>query len=178
MGYLITTLLVTKRSDLSAIWGSTWTKGKSILRGVGASLLLRMCLGIYLVIFKLFEKPGADIPNLLFLSINESIISINQYYHPLLGLLFVAFLVPVYEEILFRGVILSATEKHMRFVAANIFQALLFGLVHLDLKLFPFFFVFGFMAGYYRNKSRSLAPGIAMHVTNNFISFLAMLRLG
>lgn len=176
IGYLLTTLLVTRLSDLPMVWGSSWNKQQSILKGIGAVFLLRVFLGIYLLIYKHFETPEA--PELFILSINKSIQAINQYYHPLLGFLFVAIIGPIYEEFLFRGVILSASEKHMRFLFANILQAFFFGLVHVDLKLFPFFFVFGFIAGYYRNRSQSLAPGIAMHIVNNTISFFAILRLG
>lgn len=172
LGYLVTTLLVVKRSDLAHFWGKTWTKKQTILKALGAIFLMRVGLGIYASILKIVSGSSLETSSLL--SINDTIVSINQFYHPMLGFLFVVLIGPVYEEFLFRGVILSATEKYMRFALANTFQAALFAAIHLDLKLFPFYFVFGFVTGYYRNKAQSLAPGIVIHTINNLIAFIAI----
>ncbi len=137
------------------------------------SSCLKTGVGIYLTLLKVagfgFEE------SLTFLSITDSIRALNQYYHPALGFLFVVCLVPFYEEVMFRGIFLSSCEKHIRFFIANSLQAFTFALIHQELKLIPFYFAFGYLAGYYRRKSQSLAPGISMHVTNNFLAFLALL---
>jgi membrane protease YdiL (CAAX protease family) len=171
-GVLITTLLL-QRTDFLLIRGQIWTLRKSIYTGIGLAFLVRLLLGIYLVLIQ-FIGISQTAP-LTFLSIQDSIISLNQFYHPALGFLFVVLLVPFYEEILFRGVFLSSCEKHMRFFIANSLQAFLFALLHQELKLIPFYFAFGYLAGYFRRKSQSLAPGISMHVTNNCLAFLSLL---
>ncbi len=168
---MIGTVLLLKRSDLSLFWGKLWSRGKSIGTGIGIAFLLRFILGICVAFFKLL---GYSYTPMAFLSITDSIRSINQFYHPLAGFLIVVILVPVYEEILFRGVFLSACEKHMKFFWANCFQAAVFAAIHLDWKLFIFYFAVGMVAGIYRNRSQSLAPGIVMHITNNLLAFIAI----
>jgi uncharacterized protein len=176
--FFLLTFLFFRKRDLGIFWGTVWNKKKSILKGIGAVLLLRFGLGI---LIRLFNKPDINLslenPGIL-LAIKESIISINQYYHPLIGFLFVVLIVPFYEEILFRGVFTSALEKYMKFWLANILQATAFAAMHLELLYFPFYLAFGIVAGHFRQKSQSLAPGISMHVTNNFLAFLGILRLG
>lgn len=178
--FFISSLFVTisflRKSDLSIFWGSLWTKRKSIGIGVGLALSLKFALSFYQVMYRAFNLPITDTSTIL--SINENILSINEYYHPLVGFLFVVIIVPVYEEVIFRGIILSSIEKHLKFYWANIIQALIFAAIHQQLKLLPFYFLFGISAGYYRSKSQSLAPGIVLHMLNNFIAFMAILWLG
>ncbi|MEO7988521.1 MAG: CPBP family glutamic-type intramembrane protease [Chryseolinea sp.] len=175
-GMLIITCFFVKKSDLSIFWGGTWASGESIGRGIGAAFLLKFAAGLLMGFFKIFDFASIDFAPLL--SVNDSIISINKYYHPMIGALFVVILVPIYEEVIFRGVILSAIEKHFKFVWANIFQATLFALLHMELKFIPFYILFGFLAGYLRSRSQSLLPGIVMHIVNNFMAFLSILWLG
>jgi membrane protease YdiL (CAAX protease family) len=173
-GFLLATLILLRKPDISMITGTEWPLSKSIGKGIGLALLLKLCTGVYIVFLnKMGWGYDMDKPMAL-LTINESIMSINTYYHPLIGFATVALIVPVYEEILFRGVCLSAAEKYMKMFWANSFQATGFALVHQDWKLIPFYFAFGFIAGHLRNKSQSLAPGIVMHITNNALAFLAI----
>src|SRR5690606_27733409 len=133
--------------------------------GIGMALLLKFGLGLYAAILRLTGISLYEDTTLGMLSITDDIIAVNQFYHPMVGFLMVVILVPIYEEILFRGVFLSACEKHMKFWIANSLQALAFALVHQELKLIPFYFAFAFICGHYRNKTQSLATGISLHVT-------------
>jgi membrane protease YdiL (CAAX protease family) len=145
-----------------------------VMRGVGLAIAMRVGLVIYLAVVNrtgLFPKEGS----LSIFSINDDIMSINKFYHPLVGFLFVVILVPIYEEILFRGVFLSATKKYLQFYLANAIQAFTFALAHNNLKLFIFYFVFAVIAGHYQNRTGSLTTGMSMHATNNLIAFLGIL---
>ncbi len=166
------TFVFLQRADFNGLWKRIRTQSIDLWRGVGLSFLLRFGLTGYLAIIRQlgwFSEGSLSIS-----SINDDIMSINKYYHPMIGFLFVVILVPIYEEILFRGVFLSACEKHIKFFAANILQAFVFALAHQNLKLFIFYFAFGMLAGYSRNRTQSLATGISMHMTNNFVAFLAI----
>ncbi len=176
-GLLVMTIFLLKRTDLRLIWGTLQSKGRAIGVGIGMALLLKSGLGIYAAILRfagisLFENSALGM-----LSITDDIIAVNQFYHPALGFLIVVILVPIYEEILFRGVFLSACEKHMKFWIANSLQAFVFALVHQELKLIPFYFAFAIVCGHYRNKTQSLATGISIHVTNNLLAFIGILIL-
>ncbi len=174
VGLLLVTLLFFGRNDLPLIWGNLWEKRRSVGAGIALAFFLRFGLGIYLKIYRQFT--GDESNPVSFMLVRNDILSVNQYYHPFIGFLFVVLLVPVYEEILFRGVFLSALEKNMRFVFANIVQSVVFASLHMDWKLAPFFFALGMVAGYYRNKTKSLAPGISLHITNNLLAFIAYMR--
>ena len=110
-------------------------------------------------------------------SVLDYIASINSYYHPIVGFLFVVILIPFYEEYLFRGIALSAMEKRVKFMAANALQSLFFAIMHENLSLFLFYFSFGLIAGYLVKESKSLVPGIIFHMTNNLFAFIALMRV-
>ena len=147
---------------------------KVIGKGIGFAFLLRLGFGFYVFILKEF---GVQFENILVLptSVSDHIISVNIFYSPWVGFLFVVILVPIYEEILFRGIFLSACQRNMKFVLANSFQAIVFALVHQRLILIPFYFAFGFLAGSLRKETNSMLAGTTMHMTNNLIVFLAIL---
>lgn len=184
IGMLIATLFFIRLDDLKNFWGK-WSPGRVIGVGIGISFALRFSWGIISNIRQIFMPP--DVPQVdlfdlgtfddVFLSIIETIQSINSEYHPMLGLLFVVVLVPFYEEFIFRGVFLSAMQRHIGFFWANVLQATMFALIHDNLELFIFYLAFGMAAGYLRRNSGSLAPGIIMHMMNNLLAFAAILFL-
>jgi len=176
LGIFLSTMAFVKREDVFNLWQRLRLQGRNILLGVGLALALRVGLVMYLSVV---NRMGWFTPegSLSILSINEDILSINQYYHPLIGFLVVVLLGPLYEEILFRGVFLSACKKYLHFFVANSLQAFTFALAHNNLKLFIFYFSFGLIAGHFQNRTQSLATGWAMHVTNNLIAFFGILAL-
>lgn len=90
---------------------------------------------------------------------------------PLLTLLVVALLAPIFEEIIFRGVVLGGLSRYISFGWANILQALLFAAIHDDLPRFPYYFTLGLLAGALVKRTQSLGPAIALHVLNNLLAF-------
>lgn len=62
-------------------------------------------------------------------------------------LLIAAVVVPVYEEIQFRAIILGVCTRYVSFHWDNLVQALLFSLNHGSLSLAPFYLIFGLAAG-------------------------------
>ena len=54
---------------------------------------------------------------------------------------------PISEEILFRGITLHQFMKNHTFLFANIIQAAVFAILHLDIHTFAFLFLFGIMQG-------------------------------
>lgn len=88
---------------------------------------------------------------------------------PRLGLLLlvVAVLPAVFEELAFRGVILSALLSHLGSRSAVFVSAVMFCLVHLTPLMFPFLLVMGLALGYLRVRSRSLYPSMLLHFAHN-----------
>ena len=92
-------------------------------------------------------------------------------YGPLVALLVVALLVPIFEELVFRGLILGGLTRHISFGWANTLQAVLFAAIHDDMPRFPFYLALGLLAGWLVKKTRALGPAIALHVANNALAF-------
>lgn len=92
-------------------------------------------------------------------------------YGPFVALLVVALLVPIFEELVFRGLILGGLTRHISFGWANTLQAVLFALIHDDLPRFPFYLALGLLAGWLVKKTRALSPAIALHAANNALAF-------
>lgn len=173
---LLSAISVIKLSDLKFIWGNIRSKASAIGVGIGYSLLLRLGLGIFVAIYKYSGVFKADTESTS--SIVDNIKAVNEFYHPLLGFAIVVIIVPIYEEIIFRGVFLTASEKYMKFFWANTLQATLFALAHFEWRLIPFYMAFALIAGYQKRKTESLATGIVMHITNNLIAFIVIMNSG
>ncbi|HCZ36265.1 MAG TPA: hypothetical protein DHV26_10110 [Cytophagales bacterium] len=179
-GCLVFTLGIMKRSDFIQFFTTSNGIGSAIAAGFGLALALRVALVLYSGMLKAFGIDLVSDTTTIspFLSITDSIISVNQQYSPYLGFIMVVILVPFYEEVLFRGVFLSAAQRNMNFIVANCLQSLVFAIAHQQLKLIPFYFAFGLVAGIMQRKSNGLVISTAMHITNNLIAFVFILYRG
>jgi uncharacterized protein len=173
---LIFCLGLIRNEDIKGFLPAVMNNGRAIANGVGLAFILKIGTMFYVLVMQGFGITFNEEAPSIIASIQDHIVSINTFYNPWLGFLFVAILVPFYEEILFRGVFLSATERNMRFVFANILQSTVFALVHQEWKLFPFYFAFGMIAGHWTSKTKSLITSTSMHMANNFLAFLFILH--
>src|SRR5271169_870637 len=64
-------------------------------------------------------------------------------------------LVPVFEEVFFRGLLLGWLRKHMREDLAVVAMSALFALEHGSFILAPYAFIFGISLGYVRSRTHS-----------------------
>src|SRR5690606_13035237 len=129
---------------------------------------------LFLYVYKSTFGGEEEINAYYALNIQESIIALIDKYGIITTFLLVAVLVPIYEEVIFRGIVLSSTEKHIGFISANILQAVFFALIHDSLFLFPFYFLFGLICGYLAKKSGGLLGGIIFHSINNSLAILSI----
>ena len=89
---------------------------------------------------------------------------------PMLSLLLMAFIAPVFEELVFRGLLLGGLSRHISFGWANTVQALLFAAIHDDPPRFVYYFAMGLFGGWLVKRTGSLGPAIALHVLNNTVA--------
>lgn len=94
---------------------------------------------------------------------------------PALALALIAVLVPLYEELVFRGFILGGLARHISFGWANAWQALLFAALHFDAQHFVFYLAIGLLAGWLVRRTRGLGASIALHAANNAVACVAIL---
>ena len=95
------------------------------------------------------------------------------------GVLSIALLAPVLEELLFRG----AIQGHLQAVGqkpwmAIFISSLIFGVVHMNPAQIPFAFLLGMMFGWLYYRTGSLLPGIVGHVLNNSMAAISMILYG
>jgi len=83
------------------------------------------------------------------------------------GILFIAILPPIFEELAFRGFLFNQLQK---FASPNITifaTAILFGLIHFSFISFLWIFPFGLVLGYLRQKYNTLWLGMGVHFIHN-----------
>ena len=82
-------------------------------------------------------------------------------------IIYVAVLSPVLEELIFRFAIMGLARRYMPFMLANICQAVLFGLYHMNLIQGIYAFVLGLFIGWLRVLAESILGCIAYHIAIN-----------
>lgn len=121
--------------------------------------------------------------NILSLYLNYPIIKImklenpilqkdNSIYELVIGI-FVLCLVPaIFEELLFRGILLEEFIKKHSLIKASILSSLLFAMIHFDIiNIFPQFII-GLLLCYIALSSKSVLLPIIAHFSNNLFSLL------
>jgi len=87
-----------------------------------------------------------------------------------------ALLIPVAEEIVYRGLLWSALEKRgMREEAILLLTSLVFAAAHLEPARFPILFVLGLVLGFGRVRTGRIGSCIAAHVYLNSTVMIALL---
>jgi uncharacterized protein len=150
-----------------------WRPLGSALRRALAQLL--MVLPLVALVSWLLERlvgdPGGSNP-LLELVLNSA--------NPLALLCFALtamVLAPLFEETLFRGVLLPVLAERWGGFAAVLISALVFGIAHLSLGELPPLFVLGLGLGWLRLQSGRLAASVLMHGLWNGLTFANLLLL-
>ena len=95
--------------------------------------------------------------------------------HNLLGLLSMAIIAPIVEEMLFRGAIEGFFLKNgVKPIKAIGISALIFGLIHVNPAQVLFACFLGLVFGWLYYRTGSIIPGMAGHVLNNSIAAILM----
>jgi membrane protease YdiL (CAAX protease family) len=86
-------------------------------------------------------------------------------------------LVPIFEEVFFRGLLLSWLNRHMRFATALLVHSALFAAMHVYPVVFPYAFFAGIATGYVRRATGSTFNTVPIHVINNVVLLILGLHL-
>lgn len=84
-----------------------------------------------------------------------------------LMILYAVLLGPIGEELIFRGVTLASAKKAFPFWAANLLQAVFFGVFHLNVIQGIYAFFIGLFLGYVCEKGGSIYLSIFLHILFN-----------
>ncbi|EFO81782.1 Abortive infection protein [Oscillochloris trichoides DG-6] len=88
------------------------------------------------------------------------------------GLLLIAVLVPLVEELFFRGMLYPLLRQHLPMLVAVILNAAIFSAIHLIPVLLPSLFVVGLILAFLRERSGSIWPGVLYHMFQNGMAML------
>jgi len=81
---------------------------------------------------------------------------------------------PICEETFFRGFVFAGFLNRMPVAVAILLSSLLFAIAHADLGSFAVLFFIGLALAFVRWRTRSLWPGILLHLLNNGVGALVI----
>lgn len=84
----------------------------------------------------------------------------------------VGFLAPIFEEVLYRGILYGALRKRFSYVASALISSFLFGALHMNLIQFIYAASMGYIFAYFYERTRKILFPILAHIFANCISIL------
>ena len=105
----------------------------------------------------------------------DLVLSSNELIPLALLLITTVILAPVFEELIFRGILLPVLAEKMGKIGGVIISALIFALAHLSVGELPPLFVLGIGLGVMRLSSGRLFPCALMHSLWNGVTFASLL---
>lgn len=127
--------------------------------GVGGCMLLTMFLtGLAELLPEVFDSY-----NMVMERLTDSSIMMTFIYVLLIG--------PISEELIFRGAILDRFYLAFPYLIANLLQAALFGVYHMNLIQGLYAFCLGFVLGLVRYVSGSILASVLAHILFNATSY-------
>jgi len=81
---------------------------------------------------------------------------------------------PIFEELIFRGIILDGLLKKYSPTRSIVISSILFAVVHLNPWQFIAAFVIGIFSGWVYYATRNLTLSILIHAVNNSLAFISM----
>jgi membrane protease YdiL (CAAX protease family) len=89
---------------------------------------------------------------------------------PIILILSVAVIAPIYEEVIFRGILLKGMTKKMNPIIALVVSSLFFALMHMNIPQGINAFLLGIVIGFIYLRTGSIYLSIFAHFVNNFLA--------
>lgn len=150
----------------------SYNKGLSLKTVMMNSLLTLAFLSIINLLFALFVFTLGRIPLIKEYIENYNALMRNLTFTDgnIFALVFsLAILTPIVEELLFRGIILSAFKAYFGEKAAIVLSALVFGIMHWNPIQSTYAFLLGLVLAYIYLKTQSIYSAIIFHMIFNFM---------
>lgn len=129
------------------------------------------CAGLMIIAFRLifdnsitFLVSNISMPNF----INEVFDEISV--SPIILILSVSVVAPIYEEIIFRGILLKGMSKKINPIVALVITSLFFAIVHMNIPQGINAFFLGLVLGFIYLKTGSIYLSIFAHFVNNILA--------
>lgn len=157
---IVIVYLISKRSVINLTFPFKKVDTKICLWMFPIGVLFFFFMWGALLIFMFFLKPD--------LEVSTSVYSVHIY-----TFISIVCVTPLFEEWLFRGIILNSFLQRYSLVKAIFLSAILFALLHGGLQILTAAF-WGILTGYIYFVTKSIWPGFVLHGTNNFCAFVGL----
>ncbi len=159
------------RSVFTAPFKNEKKKAGDRPRGFAFRLIISVLflgIGLYYVTALVVDAAAAVRPE--WLENYNSMMQGAGYTDPtLLMILYVVILAPVSEELIFRGLTMRYARRALPFWIADIWQALLFGLMHFNILQGLYAFAMGLFLGYVAHRGKGIRYSVAVHILFNIV---------
>ncbi|HHD2752371.1 TPA: lysostaphin resistance A-like protein [Clostridium perfringens] len=132
-----------------------------VIFSIGLTMLILFLMGVLGSLFPSIFESYSIVGN-----------AMNATHNSILALVIVIVLIPIFEEIFFRGVIFGFLRDNYKFPVALIVQALVFGIAHGNLVQGTYAFILGLFLGAIFYYTNSLYASIVSHITYNLFGVL------
>jgi membrane protease YdiL (CAAX protease family) len=102
-------------------------------------------------------------------------VTVDQLF--VVGIVLIGIIPALFEELLFRGLILDGLNRNYTPVKAIVISSLLFGIVHLNPWQFVTAFLIGLFSAWICIRSKSILLSMYIHLFNNLV-YLIMMKYG
>ena len=144
----------------------------SIFQGLkGFLMIMPFVLLVSLIMNLIIENQNGSNPLL------EIVLNNNNYISFFLLFLTTTFIAPLFEEVIFRGVLLPILSREFGMIFGIIVSAFIFALAHLSISETPPLFILGIGLGVTRLVSGRLSSSVVMHSLWNGMTFLNLFLL-
>ena len=145
---------------------------KGLLDGIrGWIMIIPIVLLTSLVMNYFIENQMGSNPLL------EIVLNNNNYFAFLILFITTTLLAPIFEEIIFRGVLLPILSRDFGKIIGIVFSSFIFALAHLSFSEFPPLFILGIGLACTRLISGRLISSVVMHSLWNGLTFLNLFLL-
>ncbi len=127
-----------------------------VLLGLSLQFLISTCLSM---VYPILPQDMTD----QYSELMEQLIGGNV----VLSIVVTVILAPLAEEFLFRGVTMKKAQEFMPFMAANVLQAVLFGIYHMNWIQGVYAFVLGMLLGFTAEYFHSIWAAVLLHACVN-----------
>ena len=100
-------------------------------------------------------------------SVSKELLSDDLWLNILQFKIVASMLVPITEELIFRGLIFKFIRQHKGFIFSAIMSSLIFSVLHFNLEMLPFTLILGFITAFAFEKTNSLFYPILIHMLVN-----------
>ena len=144
----------------------------AIIKGIkGCLTITPFVLLISVIVNSLIDNQNGSNPLL------EIVLNNKNYLSLIILFATTTLLAPLFEEIIFRGILLPTLSRDFGIILGIIVSAFIFALAHLSLGEMPPLFVLGIGLGITRIASGSLLSSVIMHSLWNGLTFLNLFLL-